>query len=596
MLKGLLKSNEDKVREKLEQHISEGMRMLNEKFFNGAMVEFDKAMALSSEQAYPKLREEMERFAAANQLESALSIGMNLIKDRKTDFDLANKLGNYARELKNYTQAEGLYKLALKAKKNYELAFYNLAACTARVDKYDSAVKSSLSIFDDLSDYVLPDFIGGGDLIELMGAELDRQKGEKIDTRLQELRIEKEGKENAGQKIEAEDLQLEIEKLKDQPRHATEEDFLTEFNRLIQEAGDHAKDHYYNLALYAISINRLEIAEDALSHISRSDFDAVELMGNILKAKRGQIDAAIDGMIKLLGENEYNRYCNVNIGLMYKKGGKRFLAVKYLIKTAQLLEKSGGIYSMKELVKLAHSNYDQENYVKALNFYKIASTEIPDVLLWERMGNIYQQNKKYDDAIACFKRMVELEPGSEVAKIKIREMHDYYFQKAEKLVLENKFKPAADYIHKALGVARFIETLQMATKIYTQLKQPDKAEEYKNEYLKLVEQEKMIAHEKERLELLQTAKAYMAKKNYLKAIESYESALRMKVDKQVFLQLAAIYKGLKKHGDLQDLVRRYEKMVEHEEKLKRFEKEQERERQAAEDRKREEAERKENLV
>ena len=139
-----------------------------------------------------------------------------------------------------------------------------------------------------------------------------------------------------------------------------------------------------------------------------------------------------------------------------------------------------------------------------------------------------------------------------------------------------KYKPASDYIHKALGIYRYPETVKKAAAIYGQLKQSDKEEQYLDEYKGMMEEVKNAETEKERQKLISDAKVCMKTKNYLKAIQHLESALRMKVDKQVFMQLAGIYKGLRKTEDLQGLVSRWEKMVEHEEKMKRFEKEQER--------------------
>jgi len=577
MLKGLLRSKEEQSREKVEQHLKDGMRMLGDKFYNGAMIEFDKAMALLPQGVYPRLKEELENFASTGQLEAALTIGLNLIKDNNQDFELANKLGNYARELKNYQQAEGLYKLALKAKANYEPAFYNLAACMARVDKFDDAVVSSLAVFDSVIDYVFPDFIGSENLLEEMTQEIEAKKETRIAEAIQELQLKKEQKLNQGATVEAGGIGMDIKKLQEEPLKAQIGDFIDEFQMKIETDVQHAGDHLYNLGLYCIQNGKLEIALDAFNRLPNEGFDYKQLMLNLCLAKSGKLEDAINATSRLLGENEFNRYNNVNLGLMYRKAGKKFLAAKYLIKTASLLEKSNGIYSMKALVKIAHQNYENGNLVKALNFYKIACTEHPDALLWLRMGDIYVQTKKMDEAAKCFKSLLEQDPDNEEGKGKIREVHDYYFSKGDALVQEMKFKPAADYIHKALGVLRLAETVKKAAMVYGQLKQTEKEDQYLDEYRRMVEEEKNKVQEKERQLLISEARNCMAKKNYLKAIQYLESALRMKVDKQVFMQLAGIYKGMKKMEDLQNLISRWEKMVEHDEKMKKFQKDQQRE-------------------
>jgi len=579
MLKGLLRSSEEKTRDKVEEHFSEGLTLLEGKFFNRAMIEFDKAMELDSDAVYPRIKQELQNAADSGQLEAALSLGMNLIKSNNSDFELANKLGNFARELKNYSQAESLYKLALKAKKNYMPAFYNLAASMARVDKYDDAVQSALEPFSALDDYVYPDFEGPSKLIEGMTKRLSEKQAAERTEKLQELTLAKEQKETQGYAVEAADLDLEIRKIKELPKGAQPIDLIDEFERLIEEMPDKAKDHSYNIAIYALMNDILGEAEEALSRISVSDFEYVDLLKCLLAAKQGNRASGIEKLNKMLGENEFNRLYNVNLGLLYQREGKKFVAAKYLIKTAALLEKSGGIYSMKALVRLAHESYEAGAFKKALNYYKIASTEIEDPKLWERLGTLYIELKKYDDAVQAFRSLETLDPNSPVAGKKLKEVHDYYFNKGKQLLDDRKFKPSGDFFRKALNVLRLPETLKSAAVVCGQLKQGDEEEALLEEYNELMQAAKDKVVEQERQMLLLEAKSWMSKKNYLKAIQSYESALRMKVDKNVFLQLAGLYKGLKKNDDLAGLVSRWEKMVEHEEKMKQYDKEKERQKQ-----------------
>ena len=150
MLKAIFQSREEKLRQKIEEHISEGVRQLSSKFYNGAMMEFDKAMSYDGESVYVRLVEELSKTAGSGQLESAMAIGLNLIKKNPKNFELINKLGNYARELKDYRQANNLNKTALKINPDCKIAFYNLAASSAKADIYDEAIISTLSQFDSV--------------------------------------------------------------------------------------------------------------------------------------------------------------------------------------------------------------------------------------------------------------------------------------------------------------------------------------------------------------------------------------------------------------------------------------------------------------
>src|SRR3989339_2128844 len=153
MFDDLFKSAEEKAKAEAAQHFDLGMKHLEGKFFNRAMMEFKKAMDLAHEEVYPRLMQELDNTSNSGQLEAALAIGLNLLKENQQDYELANKLGNFAREMENFNQAESLYKMALRVNKNFEKAFYNLAACAARIPIYDDQVKSSISIFDKVDDY-----------------------------------------------------------------------------------------------------------------------------------------------------------------------------------------------------------------------------------------------------------------------------------------------------------------------------------------------------------------------------------------------------------------------------------------------------------
>lgn len=578
MLKNLFQSKEDRIKQQVEEHIAEGMKLLSEKFYNGAMIEFDKAMILAPEDVYPRLVSELETAASSGELQSALAIGLNLIKENNKDYKLANKLGNYARELKDYKQADGLYKTALKVEKKFETAFYNLAASNARVDIYDDAIKSSLSIFDDVVGFILPDYITEDPkFIETLETTLAGEKEERVSLKIAELSEIREQKLETNNAIEASDIAMEIKKLKDNKNKILPEDVIEELQNLIQTDPANAKQHRYNIALYALNKNKPNAAIKALNGLSPKDFDTIDLLHAIALAEKGKLEEAAGKIVRLLGQNEFNRYCNVNLGLIYRKARKRFLSTKYLIKTASLLDKSNGIYSMKDLIKLANQLYQEGNLKKSLNFFLIAASEIPDSDVWYKIGSIYIEQKKYDDAVEAFRALLKIDPDSNIGDDKLLEIHDYYFEKGEALLHDRKYKPAEEYYLKAISVLKRLDTLKQLAVVYKQMNNPEKEKDVLEKIQVIIEENEQKELEAKRQNLIAQAKQFLAKKNYLKAIAVYESVFRMKVDKKIFVQLAALYKGLKKQNELQELVQRWGKMVEHEEKMIRYKKEQDRE-------------------
>ncbi|MCP4750887.1 MAG: tetratricopeptide repeat protein [Proteobacteria bacterium] len=556
------------------------MEHLSKKFYNGAMIEFDKAMELNPEDVYPRLVEELSNAASSGELESALAIGLNLINKNEEDFELANKLGNYARELKDYKQANGLYKTALKINKNYETAFYNLAASQAKVDIFDEAVKSALTQFDDTKDYVLPDPIGEANVIEQYSKRVEEDKQANFKEKYQELTILRDQQIETGHAVEAQGTDIQIKKLKDDLNSITPDEILEEFRKDIKSDPEGEHVHRYNLAIYALSSKKPDEALKVLDGLSEKEFDTVELLKAVALEQKGHLNKAIQKLINLLGKNEFNRYYNVNLGLMYRKARKGFLATKYLIKTAALLDKSNGIYSMKELLFEADENYEQGKLKKALNYYLIAASEIPDAEILNKIGSIYVERKKYDEAVEAFREMATLNPKSKAADAKLREIHDYYVEKGETLFEDRKFKPSVDYYHKALGVLRLPETIKKTADGYKQLNIPEKEKELLEEYQTLLDEQKARDQEEHRQKMILQGKHYLKKKDYIKAIDTFEAIFRMKVDKKIFMQLAALYKGLKKRNELAELESKWAKMVAHEEKMKKYQKEKEREKQA----------------
>ncbi|MCP4753360.1 MAG: hypothetical protein GY866_20915, partial [Proteobacteria bacterium] len=81
---------------------------------------------------------------------------------------------------------------------------------------------------------------------------------------------------------------------------------------------------------------------------------------------------------------------------------------------------------------------------------------------------------------------------------------------------------------------------------------------------------------KQRLEYIKTGKAFLRRKDFTQAVVFLERAFRMKLDKDVMVLLATIFKALKKNEEMQRLLDRWNKMVEYDEKMKKFEKDEQR--------------------
>ncbi|MCP4749887.1 MAG: tetratricopeptide repeat protein [Proteobacteria bacterium] len=580
MLKSILQSKKDKSLESVEKHLADGLKQLTGKMYNGAMVEFGKAMAINSDIVYPRLLEELEKAAGVGELESAIAIGMNLIKKKKGDYELINKLGNYAQKMKDFKQATALYKTALKINKNYKAAFYNLAAAEVKAEIINDDVVNALSQFKDTTDYILPGYIGGDNLIAELTEKASKTKQKAIDTKIRHLGLQRDKKVGSVEQDEVPEIDAKIEKLKKNMGKVSVDDVCQEFKKTIEQDPENEKDHLFDLGLYAVACQKSDIAEVALKGLSSKDYPTLELLLAIVQEQKGDLKSAINLLVQMLAQNEHSRYCNVNLGLMYRKAKKQFLSVKYLIKAAILLKKSEGIYSMSQLMHEADLFFGQGNLDKALEFYQIAATEKPDPEIRNRIGIIYRNQKQIDEAIITFKEVLEIDPNSETANQQLQQIHEYYLGMGEELFEEKKYKPSAEYFDKALSIMRSPDALKKAARAYRQLNDIKREKRLLEEADAILNGEKEKGQERLRKALIVKSKGLMKQKKYQKAIEVIETAFEMKVDKNVYLQLAVLYKKFKGADSLAGLEKRWSDMVIQKERQEALAKDKERANQA----------------
>ncbi|MBU2514029.1 tetratricopeptide repeat protein [bacterium] len=586
MLKSLKKSRIQKAHQKSDELIHKGITLLDGKLYKQAMIEFQNAFELSPNYASERLQKEFNEAFSVSDYESALSIGLILIKIQKTDHELANKLGNCARKQQNYKQANNLYRHALKIKKDYLTAFYNLAASMGKVDKYDEDVKESLKTFDKISDYIYPDYVGNSNIVEEIREEVAKvNKQERADL-MAKMEQEIEEKQAKGEIHEADKLKHQFKQLsqkKDDPTHQQiSKYFDTIIKGLEKDDSEESKEEYYdtiyNFGIYALKAKDADTALECFENLKafKAKYKYLNMFIAIGKAYLGDIKAAIEIFVENLGTEQNNRFFNVNLGLMYRKAGNRLLSTKYLAVSATLLEKSDGLYHLSDLIRIADENLENGNLKKALKLYKIVVEENDDPNIWSSIGEIYMTYEKYSEALAAYREILRQDPKSSHAKLQIREIHDIYRIKGEAFYRDSKFKAAATFYEKALRVQRDAETIKETITVYKLLKNPKKVEALNAELEEIQKKKQERENEKRRLDYIKNGKISLKRKDYKQAIEFFELAFRMKLDKDVFVYLATIYKALKRNEEMQHLLERWNKMVEHDDKMKLFQKQEER--------------------
>ena len=398
MLKSLKKGREQRSAQKAEEHISKGILLLEGKLYKQSMIEFQNAFQLETKTTYQKLSKEFKHHLDITDYEGALSIGLVLVGINKKDYTLANVVGNCARRQKNYKQANNLYRYALKINPKYQVAFYNLAASMGKVEKYDDEIKSSLDKIGDIKDYILPEFEEGADFIENLTQELTETKARQKAEKIEGLKKEIEEKEAENEIHEAKLLQHDLEKLSTQPDQPSVKDYQDYYTALIEETNSQSSEEnledsqnkMYNIGLHALRQRDTKTALACFDSLieRKAKFKYLPMLHSIALAYSGKTKKAITNFVDHLGEEQYNRFLNVNLGIMYQQDKNRLLSTKYLSIGAELLEKSDGLYHLSDLIKIADQKLEEGALKKALKLYKVAITEKDSPDLWSKIGQI----------------------------------------------------------------------------------------------------------------------------------------------------------------------------------------------------------------
>ena len=587
MLKSFKKNREQKVIQKAEELLTKGMSQLNGKLYKQAMIEFQNAFQLDPNTALQRLDKEFKHFLEMRDHEAALSIGLILIKIKKDDYELVNLVGNCARKQKNHKQANNLYRHALKINRNYSLAFYNLAASMGKVEKYDGDIKKSFKVFAGLKDYVLPEYAEDSDFGDRVDKSLADTTNSNFELQVHDLEQQIQEKEASGEYQESKVLGIELEKLRRKENQLSDKDYENYYAELLgsktpeEMTEDDKQDqlrNMYNFGIYLLNLKKTEMALKVFHEVRESgkEFKYLDMLIAITMATAGHTKDAIKFFVDELGEEQYNRFFNINLGFMYKNVGNRLLATKYLAIGAELLEKSDGLYNLSDLLEIADQSAADGSYKKALKLYNVAVSEIQNEDIWSKIGEVYVNLKKYDEATKAYREILALDPASQFALQRLKELHDIFCARAESFFHQSKFQASASMYEKALRILRPAETIKQAASVYKVMNNTAKVEALNKEYEEILKKEREVETEKERKEHIKLGRLHIKRKNYKQGIEILEMAFRMKLDKDVFVLLASVYKSLNRKIEMQDLLTRWNKMVEYEEKMKKFEKDEQR--------------------
>ena len=568
---------EKKLLAAVEQAIERGERFVRSNLFFHANIEFRFAAEQLPELLVEELEPVFNDYVQKEDHERALIIGLVLLKIQKEDYRLANTIGNCARKSKKYKQANNLYRHALKTNRNFNQAFYNLAASLAKVEKYDLEVQALVEPQVQREHFVLPSFLPHPDILHEVIDELTYAKKahhvEQIHDLLEELE-QAESSENVG---EAEKIRIRIQQKQKKEISPTYNEICEKFRadarkaqRLFEKKGKSqdqltGQQQIFNLGIYALSHYDLTLAQNCFEElrIVVPHPPYLEMVAALTLALMGQREEAVADFFRLLEKDRDDRYLNINLGLIYYKSNNRLLAYKYLLIGAGLLQQSEGLFSRAELMRLAMVNFEQGSYKKALSLFTRIVEESENGLAWQNIGEIYLQWQDYHEACNAFKEALRINPDSLLIRKKLNSMHDHFVEKADELIEESKYMVAIESLEQALTILRTPETLKKTSDAYKVVMKKAQSLNLLMEYREAVAKEKAENQESLRQQFIKKGKEYLHKQRLQPAIRCFEQAFDMKIDKDVFMYLAYIYKGLNRKQALQHLIARWQKKTAH---------------------------------
>lgn len=526
-------------RKQAEILVNKGIVLLQGSLQHKALFQFQMAIEINPEIVGEMLSVEFDKAYKRGDDDLALSIGRIVLRIKEKDFELANKLGNSARKLKKYKEANDFYRQAFRINREYDTAIYNLAASMGRVPKYNNDVKQLVDTFAAIKTYILPNYKINSKYIENII-----------------LQIREEGQEDEShEKIEPTYVEI-CDRIRKQIKDLSKQKPSSKQKKAFES-------QVFNLGLFAMSRKDPKLALKCFLQLKNRNcqLEYLDMVAILAMDMESPSKKLVQDMMVLLGKDKTNRYLNANLGLMFRKQGNRILSYKYLATAALLLEKSDGIYCRLDLIRLADHEMELGNLKKALKIYQTVDIEIDNIDVKSSIGQILLYQSRYSDALPYYHEILKLKPSHTDAKNKLIEIHDYFVEKGDDLFEANKFSTALPYFEKALSAVREPTTVKRTGDCYKAMMEVNKAEELYIEYNKLIRQKEKEDFEAARASYIEEGKSHLEKKNYQNAIECFEKAFELKADKDVFVFLAHIYKIQKRTKDLQILLQRWKERI-----------------------------------
>ena len=372
-----------------------------------------------------------------------------------------------------------------------------------------------------------------------------------------------------------------------------EVDYIEFFERLVLVDPKNQDLHLYNELIFCLNHGKNKLAESLMRRIKRDSnkfypLKYLKMLEAYFHILRKDFTEAESVMSTLLGRDPSNRYYTINLGLVYRHFKQSIKSFRYLIKADHMLNASERHVEMLEYVRVVNRRFlDGQKAVAKTQMEKLVKEKLPFASIYFNLATIYLQEKKYLPAAETFRIAGKLEPKySELVQTQVNKIYQQTVQEGELLFKANKIRAAFEMFLDGYKIDRNIVIIRKLCEVMDSM-DLDHGEmklrmELRGELLKMEksdEKNSMSRKQKERTEevdrnyrnLCQLAELNYKQKKYYNAMEFYESAFRIKPDKEIFVRLANLYKAMKKNEKLVSLANKYKVFLDHEQKMKKFE-------------------------
>lgn len=555
--------------------IARGLKKIDEKKYPEAIELFQSALKEMGEATSQILFKHFDKAYAQKHYKACQVFGTVLKETEIESYVFLNQLGNCERKLKNYPQANQCYKSALKLKQDYILARQNLAAGIAKVEKYDTDVAHSIATVSSYTSLLIPDHLPNKNI----------SKRKNVLNLLLTLKKEKEHqllgalldeKKKLMEKGATEDIRGITGRIKS---HLQLEDSTSiskdEFQKLLREIIEERWEvlspseqqdlavETYNLGLVYLKKEKGEKASALFLKLLNQNckFYYLEMLMGLADYLQFHKDSSLGELKSFFTQEPGNRYVNINLGIIYRELNNHLRSDTHFLLAAKRFEELEGLINSKEIYHRGEELHAQEMDEKALVFYKAAYKELGNLKILNHIGKIYLESEQYSDALQTFKEILLVDPDYQPAIQTLERISEICKVVGREKMQGEDPTEALQYFKLSKEAYRDPEVLKLMSVCYRKLKDKQMASQLDIEYKALLEK-----LEKEELDelffrLTEGGKKAMKDKKFDKSIKCFEKALTLKVDKNVFVFLAHIYKTLNRVTALRTLVSNYKNRI-----------------------------------